>query len=64
MQAIEDYRQDRIPLVVPLTLLRHHVHIHSVEYLAGQTYLAPDPRELMLRYGGSGASPEGRAKHV
>ncbi len=35
VQAIEDYRQGRIPLVVPLTLLRHHVRVHGVEYLAG-----------------------------
>jgi uncharacterized protein YbgA (DUF1722 family) len=38
-----------VPLVVPLTLLRHHVRAHGVEYLAGQTYLEPHPRELMLR---------------
>jgi uncharacterized protein YbgA (DUF1722 family) len=35
---------------VPLTLLRHHVRRHGVEWLAAQTYLDPDPRELMLRY--------------
>jgi uncharacterized protein YbgA (DUF1722 family)/uncharacterized protein YbbK (DUF523 family) len=64
VQAIEDYRRGHIPLVVPLTLLRHHVRVHGVEYLAGQTYLTPDTRELMLRYGGSGASPARRAKHV
>ena len=28
---------------------RHHVRRHGVEYLAGQTYLDPDPKELMLR---------------
>ena len=58
VQAIEDYRHGRIPLVVPLTLMRHHVRVHGVAYLAGQTYLAPHPRELMLRNSGSGASPE------
>ena len=35
--------------VVPLTLLRHHVRVHGIAYLAGQTYLEPHPRELMLR---------------
>jgi len=38
-----------MPLVVPLTLLRHHVKRLEVAYLAGQVDLAPHPRELMLR---------------
>ena len=38
-----------VPLVVPLTLLRHHVRRQEIEYLAGQSYLAPHPKELMLR---------------
>jgi uncharacterized protein YbgA (DUF1722 family) len=38
-----------VPLVVPLTLFRHHVRRHGVEYLAGQVYLDPDPAELQLR---------------
>jgi uncharacterized protein YbgA (DUF1722 family) len=38
-----------VPLVVPLTLLRHYVRVHGIAYLAGQTYLEPHPRELMLR---------------
>jgi uncharacterized protein YbgA (DUF1722 family) len=38
-----------VPLVVPLTLLRHHARLHGIEYLAAQTYLDPHPRELMLR---------------
>jgi uncharacterized protein YbgA (DUF1722 family)/uncharacterized protein YbbK (DUF523 family) len=47
--TIEDYRRGLVPLVVPLTLLKHHVRRHAVEYLAGQVYLDPHPRELMLR---------------
>jgi uncharacterized protein YbgA (DUF1722 family)/uncharacterized protein YbbK (DUF523 family) len=47
--AIEDYRQEIVPLVVPITLIRHHVRRHTVDYLQGQTYLAPHPKELMLR---------------
>jgi uncharacterized protein YbgA (DUF1722 family)/uncharacterized protein YbbK (DUF523 family) len=49
LQAIDEYRQGLVPLVVPLTLLRHYVRVHAVSYLAGQTYLEPHPRELMLR---------------
>jgi uncharacterized protein YbgA (DUF1722 family)/uncharacterized protein YbbK (DUF523 family) len=49
LESIEEYRGGFVPLVVPLTLLRHHVRVHGIEYLAGQTYLEPHPRELMLR---------------
>ncbi len=38
-----------VPLVVPMTLLRHYVRVHGVAYLEGQRYLAPHPKELMLR---------------
>ena len=48
-QVIADYRCGLVPLVVPLTLVRHHVRTLDVTYLAGQTYLAPHPKELMLR---------------
>lgn len=47
--TIDDYRRGLVPLVVPLTLLRHHVRMFDVAYLAGQTYLQPHPKELMLR---------------
>jgi uncharacterized protein YbgA (DUF1722 family)/uncharacterized protein YbbK (DUF523 family) len=47
--AIHDYRGGLLPLVVPITLLRHHVRRLGVAYLAGQVYLEPHPKELMLR---------------
>jgi uncharacterized protein YbgA (DUF1722 family) len=47
--VIHDYRQGRVPLVVPLTLARHHVRRARIAHLAGQVYLDPDPRELLLR---------------
>jgi uncharacterized protein YbgA (DUF1722 family)/uncharacterized protein YbbK (DUF523 family) len=47
--AIEDYRRGLVPLIVPITLVRHHVRVHQVSYLAGQLYLEPHPKELMLR---------------
>jgi uncharacterized protein YbgA (DUF1722 family) len=49
LASIEDYRKGLLPLVVPLTLVRHHVRRHGVAYLAGQVYLDPHPKELMLR---------------
>jgi uncharacterized protein YbgA (DUF1722 family)/uncharacterized protein YbbK (DUF523 family) len=46
---IEDYRRGLVPLVVPITLIRHHVRALRIAYLADQVYLDPHPRELMLR---------------
>ena len=46
--AIERYRQGLLPLVVPITLLRHHVRRQEQEYLLEQAYLSPHPHELML----------------
>ena len=49
LQTIDDYRLGLVPLIVPITLLRHHVRAHQVAYLLEQVYLEPHPRELMLR---------------
>ena len=47
---IEDYRQELVPLIVPLTLLKHHLLRHAVpEWVWQQVYLNPYPKELMLR---------------
>ena len=48
-EAVEHYARGLAPLVVPLTLFRHHLRRQRIEGLAGQTYLDPDPRELLLR---------------
>ena len=48
-QSIADYQKEILPLVVPITLFRHHVRRCGISYLAGQTYLEPHPKELMLR---------------
>ena len=47
--CIDEYRNGLVPLIVPITLIRHYVRVHSIAYLAGQVYLEPHPRELMLR---------------
>lgn len=49
VERIEEYRKERVPLVVPLTLFQHHFRRHPVDWIAEQTYLAPYPAELMLR---------------
>jgi len=47
---IEDYRQGLVPLIVPLTLLQHHLRRHPVpDWVHQQVYLSPYPKELMLR---------------
>ena len=46
---IHDYRVGLVPIVVPLTLIRHYARLYDVAYLEGQFFLEPHPRELMLR---------------
>jgi uncharacterized protein YbgA (DUF1722 family)/uncharacterized protein YbbK (DUF523 family) len=48
-EVIAAYRRGEVPLVVPLTLFRHHFRRHPDPYVARQHYLEPHPRELMLR---------------
>lgn len=47
--TIEDYRRGLVPLIVPITLVRHHVRMLDLPYLRDQVYLDPHPKELMLR---------------
>lgn len=49
VDEIERYRIGQTPLVVPLTLFRHHFRRHPHGWVNEQTYLAPYPAELMLR---------------
>lgn len=48
-QLIDQYRDGVVPLVVPLTLLKHHLRQHPDDYLARQVYLQPHPETLSLR---------------
>jgi uncharacterized protein YbgA (DUF1722 family)/uncharacterized protein YbbK (DUF523 family) len=48
-KTIEEYRSGHVPLVVPVSLLRFLVEAHEVDYVRGQLYLEPHPREMMLR---------------
>lgn len=47
--VIGNYHQSLIPLIVPVTLLRHFVRKYDSSYLRTQYYLNPHPIELMLR---------------
>jgi len=50
LDLIGDYRQRLLPLIVPLTLLKHHLNRHPVpDWVHQQVYLHPYPKELMLR---------------
>ena len=45
-RLIDDYRIGLLPLIAPLTLLRHHLAHHPEQWVQSQTYLEPYPREL------------------
>ena len=47
--VIGQYRLGVVPLVVPLTLLKHHLRHHPDPYIAQQVYLQPHPENLSLR---------------
>ena len=49
LQAIDQYQQGIVPLVVPLTLLKHHFRQHPDPYIERQVYLQPHPENLSLR---------------
>jgi uncharacterized protein YbgA (DUF1722 family)/uncharacterized protein YbbK (DUF523 family) len=46
---IEGYHRELVPLIVPVTMLRHYVLKHGIAYLQDQYYLNPHPLELKLR---------------
>ena len=48
-EAIADYRAGLVPLVVPVTLIRHLARRHDQRILLESSYLNPHPKELMLR---------------
>ncbi|RYY75269.1 MAG: DUF1722 domain-containing protein [Gammaproteobacteria bacterium] len=48
-QLIESYAKGVVPLVVPLTLLKHHLMTLDNPYLKNQTFWSPYPEELGLR---------------
>lgn len=49
IQSIEDYRSEKVHLVVPLALLKHYLKRHGNDYILSQAYLDPHPHELGLR---------------
>ena len=49
LEVIDHYRQEYIPLIVPITLIQHYVRKYDQPYLKQQVYLNPHPLELQLR---------------
>jgi len=49
LEVITRYRNKLVPLIVPVTLIAHHVRKYRVSYLERQVFLSPHPVELMLR---------------
>lgn len=49
LDILEEYRLGKLPLIVPITLLKHYLRIYPDDYINQQYYLSPHPRELMLR---------------
>ncbi|WP_111979838.1 YbgA family protein [Algibacillus agarilyticus] len=47
---IAEYREGLVPLVVPLTLLKHYLLEHPKAYIESQVYFDPYPADLKLRY--------------
>lgn len=48
-RLIDQYRTGVVPLVVPITLIKHHFRRHPDAYIERQAYLQPHPEELGLR---------------
>jgi len=48
-EVIERYRQGELPLIVPITLLKHHFRKAPDPYIEQSYYLSPFPRELKLQ---------------
>ena len=51
IEMIHAYRRGETPFAAPLTLLRHYFRRFPDPTFMRQTYLHPDPRELLLRGG-------------
>jgi len=49
LEVMDHYRQEYIPLIVPMTLINHYVRKYDQPYLKEQVYLNPHPLELQLR---------------
>lgn len=49
LETIDAYRLGLVPLIAPMTLLKHHFRRFPHPYVEKQVYLYPDPAESLLR---------------
>ncbi len=49
LETFDQFRAGYVPLLIPVTLLNHHIRKYDQQYLGQQTYLNPHPIELKLR---------------
>jgi len=49
LTIVDQYRSEYVPLIVPITLIKHYVMKYPHPWLEIQTYLNPHPFELKLR---------------
>jgi uncharacterized protein YbgA (DUF1722 family)/uncharacterized protein YbbK (DUF523 family) len=49
LELLEAYRKGQLPLIVPITMIKHHLRRYPHPYIEQQYYMNPYPEELMLR---------------
>jgi uncharacterized protein YbgA (DUF1722 family) len=49
LDHLDMYKSGLVPLVVPLTLIRHYIMKYDQTYLKEQLYFHPHPLEILLR---------------
>ena len=49
LEVFEAYRQQQLPLITPVTMLRHYLRLYPQPYIEKQHYLKPFPEQLALR---------------
>lgn len=49
LDIIATYHRGEVPLIVPITLLKHHFRRYPDPYIDKQYYLTPHPQEMMVK---------------
>jgi uncharacterized protein YbgA (DUF1722 family) len=49
IEVMDSYCHGKVPLIVPITLMKHHLRKFPNDFISSQYYMAPYPEELMLR---------------
>ena len=49
LEVFEAYRQQQLPLITAVTMLRHYLRLYPQPYIEQQHYLTPFPEQLALR---------------